>query len=746
MRRTRSLGSTGLQISWLALCLTVLAIPAMAEEPTSREAFFGELHLHTDYSIDAYVFGTHIGPEEGLRYARGEAVTHPGGYQVQLRAPLDFAAVTDHSEYTGALPMADDPESALRQNSPLTAGLLRFGTWANGFDLYKVLSISILKGVPFTTLQGPEVAGKAWQQIVDLVAKYDEPGKFTTFPAWEWTATPAFKNLHRIVVFKDPAHVPESEFSSLDSTDPMALWKWMDAQREAGNDVIGITHNGNLSNGALYPRTRRLTGDPVDATYAEARMRHEPVAEISQVKGQSETTPGLSPDDEFADFNVMVWLLLGAEGKPIDYGSFIRLALRDGIAMQSAKGFNPYKFGFVAASDSHSAASSYRHDEYFGEHGTIDDTPEKRLSPIKTLNLDNRMVCPAGLTGVWAEENTREAIWAAVDRKEIYATSGLRMKVRLFGSWIFDPTTVERPDWVKIGYAKGVPMGGDLPARSGQPASQAPTFLLQAEKDPTGPNLDRVQIVKGWAKHGQSFEKIYDVAWAGERKPDPTTGRVPPIGSTVDVATGRYENTIGAVELRGAWTDPDFDPADDAFYYARAIAIPWPRWSTIDAVNLKVSPPSVVPIAVQDRAWSSPIWYTPTPADRKAAGPGYPVSGLASQGFHALDDTQIQKLIVGNTVGVRNLATDEQVEILYGVNGERLILSINGEAPSAVGIGMGGLPLAPQIGYEIRDGRLITTIDGTGFEVTVYHDGKRYLAARGEEYGFANYEVWTAKR
>jgi hypothetical protein len=743
MRYFPHIRSKALTVPCVAITLSVIGLPALAEAPAAREAFFGELHLHTDYSIDAYVFGTHIGPEDGLRYARGEAVTHPGGYEVQLRTPLDFAAVTDHSEYTGALPMADDPESALRQNSPLMANLLRFGTWANGHDLYKVLSISILKGMPLETLQGPEVAGKAWKQIVDLVGQYDEPGKFTSFPAWEWTATPQFKNLHRIVVFKDPAHAAESEFSSLDSTDPVALWQWMDAQRKIGNDVIGISHNGNLSDGVLYPRGRRLTGDPVDATYAEARMRHEPLAEISQVKGQSETTPGLSPEDEFADFNVFVWMLLGAKGKPTDYGSYLRLALRDGIAMQSAKGFNPYKFGFVGASDSHSAASSYRHDDYFGEHGTIDDTPEKRLSPIKVLNLDNRMVCPAGLTGVWAEENTREVLWGAILRKETYATSGLRMKVRLFGGWNLEPTALKRDDWVATGYANGVPMGGDLPARSSKTNEMAPTFFVEAQKDPTGPNLDRVQIVKGWAKHGQSFEKIYDVTWAGDRRPDPKTGRVPAIGSTVDVATARYENTLGTAELRGAWTDPDFDPAVDAFYYVRAIAIPWPRWSTIDAAKLKVSPPSVVPLEVQDRAWSSPIWYTPTQEDRKGAGPGYSVAGLASQGFRPLDDAQLRKLVVGNTVRVRNLTTDQKVEILYGVNGQRLILTVNGEAPSA--IAMAGLPLAPQIGYEIRDGRLITTIDGTPFEVTVYYDGKRYLAARGEEYGFANYEVVPEK-
>jgi hypothetical protein len=265
--------------------------------------------------------------------------------------------------------------------------------------------------------------------------------------------------------------------------------------------------------------------------------------------------------------------------------------------------FNPYKFGMVEGSDSHSAASAYRQDNYFGEHGTLDDKPEKRLSPVRHLNLDNRQVDPAGLTGVWANDNTRDAIWAAISRKETYATSGLRLKVRLFGGWQYDPKVLEQKDWVSAGYAQGVPMGGDLP----QKVSKAPTFIVWAEKDSSGPNLDRIQIVKGWAKNGQSFEKIYDVAWAGDRRPDPVTGQVPPIGSTVDIAKGTYEDTIGAAELKTVWTDPDFDPSLDAFYYARVLLIPIPRWTTIQSAQLHIVPPSVVPLTVQDRDWSSPI-------------------------------------------------------------------------------------------------------------------------------------------
>jgi hypothetical protein len=584
------------------------------------------------------------------------------------------------------------------------------------------------------------VAGYAWKQIAKIADTYYKPSKFTTFPGWEWTSTPDYKNLHRIVFFKDAAHVSPSEFSSLDSTDPADLWKWMDQQDAMGNDVIAITHNGNLSNGALYPRKLAWSGKPIDKSYAETRMRHEPVSEITQVKGQSETTPYLSPEDEFANFNVFVWLLLGAKGVPTDYGSYMRLALRDGIAMQGAFGFNPYKFGMVAASDSHSAASAYRQDNYFGEHGTYDDTPEKRLSPVKHLNMDNRQVNPAGLTGVWAEENTRESIWDAMRRKETYATSGLRMKVRLFGGWEYDAKVLKQKDWVKIGYAKGVPMGSDLQEMK----SKAPSFIVWSARDPSSANLDRIQIVKGWAKNGQTFEKIYDVAWSGNRKPDPVTGKVPPIGSTVNISKGTYKNTIGSRELKTVWTDPDFDQSLDAFYYARVLLIPTPRWTTIQAAQLGMVPPNVVPLTVQDRAWSSPIWYTPNAEARKAAKPGVTVAELKQKGAAALTDAQLKEMIVGKTVNVRNTVTGHHFEILYGTGGQRLITAVDGKTPEPHV--MGDLMFDPETEYKIRDGQIVTYIGGTPFEVIIYKLGNKYLASRSDEYGYANYEVEVVRQ
>ena len=723
--------STIATIVTLALCLSAEAQTPPKKNP-DRDAFFGDMHIHTSWSVDAYVFGTRTGPQDAIRFAQGQPIEHPGGFNVQLKRPLDFMVVMDHSEYTGALALANDPASPFSKT--LLGKSLKLGSQVNAMGLYKLLAITIVKNMPIETLQGPEVAGWSWKKICEYADAAYQPGTFTTFPGWEWTSTPDYKNLHRNVFFKDPKRVSDQEFSSLDSTDPEDLWKWMDTQRAAGHDVMAIAHNGNLSDGVLYPREVTRTGRPVDQAYAETRMRHEPVSEISQVKGQSETTPSLSPDDEFADFNVFVWLLLGATGTPTDYGSYMRLALRDGIAMQGAYGFNPYKFGFNGASDAHSSLSSYRHDDYVGQHGLFDATAEQRLSPLKTLNMDNRQVNTASLTGVWAERNTREAIWAALRRKETYATSGMRMKVRLFGGWGFDKDVLKKKDWAKTGYAQGVPMGGDLPAAR----SKTPSFIVWAAKDPDGANLDRIQIIKGWAKHGQSFEKVYDVAWAGKRKPDPATGKVPSIGHTVDLAKATYTNTIGAAELKAVWTDPDFDPSLDAFYYVRALQIPTPRWTTVHAAKMHVVPPETVPLTVQDRAWSSPIWYAPSAEARKAGTPGVTVAELKRKGAVALNDAQLKNLVVGKTVTVRNTVTGRRFELLFAAEGQRLVTAVDGKPPD---LAVKGELLHGAPPYEIHNGSLFTEIGGTQFRVSVYKLDDKYVAARSYEFGYANYEI-----
>ncbi|MCB1965139.1 MAG: DUF3604 domain-containing protein, partial [Candidatus Accumulibacter sp.] len=460
--------------------------------------------------------------------------------------------------------------------------------------------------------------------------------------------------------------------------------------------------------------------------------------EMKQVKGQSETTPGLSPNDEFANYEVFVWHLLGKKGPPPqEYGSYIRQAYKDGVAMEQARGFNPYKPGVVGGSDSHVSVVPYRQKNFFGVHGTVDDTIEKRINGATVLGLNSLWVTPAGLSAVWAEENTRDALFDAMKRKETYSTSGVRIPLRFFGGWGLDAGMLKQKEWVKTAYAKGVPMGADLPA----PAGKAPSFVVSATKDPDSANLDRVQIVKGWSINGQSFEKIYDVAWAGPRKPDPATGRVPAIGSTVDLGKGTYTNSIGAVELKTVWTDPAFDPGLDAFYYVRVLEIPTPRWSSMQAVKLGRVPPSGsgFTAVIQERAWSSPIWYTPSAQARKTAKPGLTVADLSKQGAVVLGDQQLRELVVGKTVKVRNTVTGQNFEILHGTTGRRLITAVDGKAADLREAGE--MMHGGDLDYEIRDGRLRTDINGSEFDVAVYKLGDRYLAARSNEFGFANYEV-----
>src|SRR5262245_51858245 len=421
----------------------------------------------------------------------------------------------------------------------------------------------------------------------------------------------------------------------------------------------------------MYPTEVDDKGRPIDAAYAASRMRNEPLIEIKQIKGQSETHPLLSPNDEFASYEIMQFLLGDPEGRtPHIVGSFARQALKDGIAMQSAKGYNPYKFGFGAAADSHNTAVAYRQDNWFGAHGATDGTIEIRMSGRLNAGMDPRVVGTAGLTGVWAEENTRASLFEAMQRKETFAVSGPHIKVRFFGGWAYGADTVKSKDWVKAGYAKGVPMGGDLPAMQGK----APSFVVWAVKDPTSGNLDRIQIVKGWAKNGQSFEKIFDVVWAGNRKPDRYSGKLPAIGSTVDIAKASYSNTIGAVELKAVWSDPEFDPALDAFYYARVLEIPTPRWTTIQAKQLGIAPPDLVPATVQERAWTSPIWYTPTAEARQSAKPGTTVADLKKKGATPLNDAQLKALIVEKSPWLENTVTGAKYQMVY---------SASGKAPSA---------------------------------------------------------------
>jgi len=716
-----------------------LTRPAMPERNPDREAYFGETHLHTSWSFDAYIFGNMTtGPEDAYKFALGQPIKHPAGYDIKITRPLDFMAVTDHAEYEGAIRLANEPGSALSK-LPI-ADKLKVRSKDDIQKIYLFLGTSILKNEPIKELVDPTVAGSVWNEVVKTADKYYQPGKFTTFAAYEWTSMPDNRNMHRNIIFQDSKKVPDLPFSSIDSNHPEDLWNWMDGQRKAGNELLAISHNANLSDGIMFPLEVDSKNRPIDAAWAQQRVNNEPLTEIHQLKGTSETHPALSPNDEFADYEILNYLLGGIDRAPKLHGSYIREAYENGLAMQQTRGYNPYKMGVVGASDSHNTASGYSQSDYFGGHGLLDASPKERLSGKKEAGLNMGLLSTAGLGGVWAESNTREAIFNAMQRKETFGTSGVRIKVRMFGGWEFRPDILEQKDWVKSGYGKGVPMGGDLPVKKGK----EPIFIVWAVKDPDDANLDRIQIIKGWTKDGQIFEKVYDVAWSGNRKPDPATGKIPPVGDTVDVKNAAYTNIIGAVELKKVWKDPDFDAELYAFYYARVIQIPTPRWTTYDAKKLGVPPPSFVAPTVQERAWTSPIWYTPTEEEaRKGEKRGITVADLEKKGAVALDDTQLKDLVVGKTLRIRNNVTGQRFEILYGRDGRRLITSVDGKQPEP---GepfdvTGASGLGSPAHYEIGGGHIITTLGMTPFAVRVYKVGDKLLAARSNEFGYANYEI-----
>jgi len=752
-----------------AAILVATRLPAFAGNP-DRDAYFGETHVHTSWSLDAFAMGNMLtNPGDAYKYFQGESIKHPLGFDVKIDTPLDWAGVTDHSEYAGVVNMANEPGSAVSKLAVAQPLILKART-KEEMERVALYAINTLaSGAPIKELVSPEIAGTVWKRNVELADAANQPGKFTTFCAYEWTSMPSNMNLHRNIFFKDCAKVPAMPFSALDSKHPVDLWNWMDGQRKAGNDLLAISHNANLSDGRMFPTEVDTKGRPIDAVYAESRTRNEPLTEIKQLKGTSETHPLLSPNDEFASFEIMSVLLGNPPGRlPQIVGSYARQALKDGIALEDSRGFNPYKFGFGAASDSHNTAVPYRQDNFFGGHTFTDGTIEGRMAGTVVGGMfDARTESTSGLTGVWAEENTRAALFEAIARKETFGVSGPHIKVRMFGGWEFDASTLTDRDWVQTGYAKGVPMGGDLPPAKGK----APTFLVWAVKDPTSGNLDRIQIVKGWTKSGQSFEKVFDVVWAGDRKPDKRTGVVPPIGSTVDIEKGTYTNTTGAVELKTAWTDPEFDASQSAFYYARVLEIPTPRWTTIQAAKLGIAPPDVVAATLQERAWGSPIWYTPSAGARKAAKPATTVADLKKQGAQALGDEQLKALVVEKSVWFQNNVTGSKYMIIYGALGKGSAASsltpadpgyVTQRFPAGQGqfqlryvgrdVAMQSLTgdaaeaayLEEPRTYSIAGGRIFTDLAGTPIEIAVFKLGDKYLAARSNEFGYANYEIVPA--
>ena len=608
-----------------ALAVIVIAAPALAQDapdPADRQIYFGEQHLHTQDSPDAFMMGTRNTPDDAYNFCKGlPIVKNTTGDTVQKRTPYDWCAVTDHALYLGIMPQLLDPNSAVSRaaaDDPIVA-LIKGGM---GDSAFAVLAAGATTGNPDPNFLNPDIMKTVWQTHVDIANQHYEPGKFTTLIGFEWTSIPVNQNLHRNVFFRDSVG-PEAIFSSFDSDRPEDLWTYLEVQRRAGHENFAISHNANLSNGLMFA-PRDSDGEPIDARYAERRARNEVATEILQTKGQSDTHPALSPYDEFAGFNQEYKHLIGTNppvlGR-VDY-SYVRQALINGVGYQEFLGVNPFKLGIVAGADAHTSFSDNEEFNYTGVHGSNDDTPKVRLARAhQTAGEPAINFGTPGATGVWADANTREGIFDGIQRKETIGTSGPLIRLRVFGGWSFTDGDLNSDDWASKGYSNGVPMGQDLPDMPA--AATAPTFMVWAMQDPDSGNLDRVQIIKGWYQNGYPQEKIYDVAWSDGRQPDPDTGKLPSVGNTVDVSNATYTNSIGDSQLGAVWTDPDFNPAFHAVYYVRVIEIPTPRWSTYDANTLGVEPPAGVPTAIRERAWSSPIWYTPDASLVKKA-PDYP--------------------------------------------------------------------------------------------------------------------------
>lgn len=722
------------------------------ERNPERNAYFGETHLHTSWSVDAWVMGNRVsGPAEALKYAQGETIKHPMGFDIRIDTPMDFIGVTDHSEYVGVTREANIPGSYVSKLPAAQPMIMKDPNSQEEQNRVFSYLLKLAASPPVKAFMDPKVTSTVWKDNVRIADEQNKPGKFTAFCSYEWTSMPGSRNLHRNIFFRACDKVPDYPYSALDSKLPTDLWDWMDAQRKAGNELLAISHNANVSDGWMYPTdVDQTTGRPIDAPWAAARERNERLVEIKQGKGQSETHPLLSPNDEFASYELYEAILgLPANEGRIDRlaGSYGRQALKDGITMQDVRGYNPYKFGMAGGSDAHNSASPYRQDNFFGLHADADGSVERRFAGVLIGGtMDVRLENPGGLTGVWAEENTRASIWDAMYRKETFGVSGPHIKVRFFGGWDYAKDLVNARDWVKQSYAGGVPMGGDLAPMPAGGKGTSPRFVVWAVKDPTSAHLDRIQIVKGWTQNGQSLEKVFDVVWAGERKPDKWSGRVPAIRSTVDLEKATYTNDVGATELKTVWSDPEFDPSQHAFYYARVLEIPTPRWTLIQAVKSGLPPPDIVPLTGQERAWSSPIWYTPSADARKAAVPGLTVAELTKRGGKALNDAQLKALIVGKAFWTRNNVTGEQYSQNFTADGNMVLFRIgfNATTPSALGkAALDGYEASTRR-YQIQDGKLITWMAQEPYAYTFYKLGDTVYAARSNEFGYANYEIVEA--
>jgi hypothetical protein len=583
------------------------------------QVLFGDTHFHTELSFDAGLVGTSLDVHDGYKVARGEKVISNTGQPVQLIRPLDFLVITDHAELLG---MA----TAIRESSPILLddpwgkwAYERFNSGQEGrMEVFAdIIRKSTVEGInPFSS---DALAKSIWKDLVKIAEQYNEPGRFSAMTGFEWTYTPKGDNLHRVVIFSDGADKTSRTvpFSMFDGPNPEQLWDYMAGYEQAtGGRAIAIPHNGNTSNGLMFS-DKMSNGEAMTRAHAKKRIRWEPLHEMSQIKGDEETHPLLSPDDEFADFETWAVGNLGGTAAKEDWMlqyEYARSALKLGLKLGKQLGVNPYKFGMNAATDSHTALPTSREENYFGKYQHTEPSPERFNHDVipaddPALRIMTSQESAAGLTAVWSRENTREAIFDSLTRKEVYATTGTRIRVRVFGGWDFAPEDVSAADFAARGYGQGVPMGGDL---SRAPDGSAPRFIIRALRDPDGANLDRVQIIKGWLDDkGETHERIYDVAVSDDRVIGADGRAREPVGTTVDIEKATFNNSIGDPVLTAYWQDPEFDSGQDAFYYVRVLEIPTPRWTTYDAAFFDIPLPDTVPATTQDRAYTSPIWYTP---------------------------------------------------------------------------------------------------------------------------------------
>ncbi len=579
-----------------------------------QNVYFGDTHLHSSWSTDAGMVGASLDPDDAYRVARGEEVTSHDGWKVKLVRPLDFIVLSDHAENLG---LAD----FIRRSDPIILANPVGKRWhdlnkaGKGYDAF----LEWLRSDQKDLINDPRMTEAVWSKVVANAEKYYQPGVFTTFTSFEWTSMPDGNNLHRVVIFRDKEDKTNQTlpYSMYDSVDPEGLWTYLENyEKKTGGQVLAIAHNGNLSNGLMFD-TKTYTGKPLTKQYAKTRVQYEPLYEVTQMKGDGESHPVMSPDDEFADFeNLDAGNISGKVAKtnamlPKEYG---RSALKEGLRLEQQLGVNPFKFGLIGSTDAHTGLPTAREDNNFNK-GHIAEPSADRAKHVliqgakPELSVMVKDISASGLAAVWATENTREAIWDAMARKEVYATTGNRLEVRVFGGWDFQKADLHHSSFVRNGYSKGVPMGGDL---TNGPKGKAPSFLIHSLRDVDGPNLDRVQIIKGWLdSDGNTHERIYDVAVSDGRHIDKDGRARKSVGTTVNIVEASYTNTIGSPTLVAHWVDPDFDAKQKAFYYVRVIEIPTPRWTAYDARFFDVAMSADVKMTVQDRAYTSPIWYTP---------------------------------------------------------------------------------------------------------------------------------------